>query len=116
MSNYYNVKLEEIQDLLKAEKGWRTEKNNPSIKEVVFCYQLKNHPEITIKVYSGITLESGASRTVGQDAFRICAVNTKLNRGWIKSLRCYRVIGWRANLQTKIMQVIAESKARLSVH
>lgn len=113
MSTYYNISLSEMQDLLKAEKGWRTEQPNNNIKEIVFSYAIKSLPFLVVKVCSGITLESGRSRDVGRDAIRVFAINTNTNRGWISVKRVYRVEGWRNNLQTTVTKVIMEAKNRV---
>lgn len=107
---YKNISLQEMRDFLKIEKGW-----NESVqgKEVVFSYNLKSFPFIVIKVYSGIKMETGISRGCGQDAIRVCAVNTKTNQGWISTARVYRVEGWMENLHKRVLDCIDAAKIRL---
>lgn len=113
MSKYYNVSLAEIQDLLKAEKGWRTEQPNNNIKEIVFSYAIPSMPFLVVKVCSGITLDSGNSRGCGKDAIRTFCINTNTNKGWISTYKTYRVQGWRNNLQATVTKVIMEAKNRV---
>lgn len=110
MAKYYNISLDEMRDFLKFEKGWVEEIAG---NEKTFTFPLKSYPEIIIKVYSGIRTDTANSRGVGQDAIRVCAVNTRLNCGWIKSERVYRVEGWRNNLQSRVESVIRAAKNRM---
>ena len=80
--------------------------------EVVLNYQLKNVPNVELKVYTGICPANGQSKKVGADAVRVCAVDTVNHRGWIKARRVHRVEGWRDNLKNRILQVIKQSEAR----
>jgi hypothetical protein len=36
----------------------------------------------------------------------------KTAKGWIKTKRVHRVLGWRENLKKRVVQVIHEAKAR----
>lgn len=113
MSTFYNVSLAEMQELLKAEKGWRTEQPNNNIKEIIFSYSIPSVPFLVVKVCSGITLESGNSRAVGKDAIRVFAINSNTNKGWISTSRVYRTLGWNNNLKNKIIEVINQAKDRV---
>lgn len=113
---FYPVTAQEMRDALRIERGWKEDVNEfGGIKEIVFSYFLKSFPFIQIKVYSGIKANDEQSRRVGQDAIRVCAVNTKTSRGWVKASRVYRVEGWRNNLQERVLQVIEESKKRINL-
>lgn len=109
MSNYYPVSLTEMRDALKLEKGWAEDSQH---NEIVFNYTLKHFPVIQIKVYTGIRKDTGVSRSCGDDAIRVCAVNIQTHQGWIKSARVYRVEGWRKNLEQRVLKVIEQAKAR----
>ena len=117
MAHYKNISIDEIRDLLRPEKGWKeTDKNQITnteiVKEKVFQYNLKKYPFILVRVYSGIV--NGESRKVGRDAIRVCAINLKTDKGWIKSKRVHRVEGWRDNLKSRIVQVIKDSNQRFA--
>jgi hypothetical protein len=108
-STYYAITLTEMENFLKPEKGWKKEICG---NEFVFLFVIPSRPELTIKVFSGIKSDSLFSRDCGKDALRVACINTTTNRGWIKSGRCNRVIGWQANLKAKILQVITDAKNR----
>jgi hypothetical protein len=110
MSKYTNIPVQDMRAFLQTGKGWEEEVQG---KEIVFKFNLKNHPWIQIKVFSGILAVGGDSRACGKDAIRVCAVNFKTNSGWIKTSRVYRVEGWKNNLKTRVLQVITDAKNRL---
>lgn len=112
-STYQNIKLEEMQAFLPVSKGWKTEQPNGQIKEVVFSYNIPSMPFLQVKVCSGITLESGASRECGRDAIRTFCVNLNTNKGWISVKRTYRTTGWKENLKNSITNIINEAKNRV---
>ncbi len=114
MSQYCNITSQEFRDFLKIEKGWRESVSDGKTKELVFNFNLASHPEITVKVCSGIKIDSGQSRGCGDDAIRIYAVNTKMNCGWIRTIKCYRVFGWKENLKRAIFEVIRQSRKRFN--
>jgi hypothetical protein len=109
-SKYTNISIDEMRGFLKPDKGWK--ENGQQHKEFVFDYNLAKYPFILIRVYSGI-VQSGESRGCGRDAIRICAVNLKTNRGWIKASRVYRVMGWQKNLKERVLEVIEQAKKRM---
>lgn len=111
-AHYQNVSIEEMRGLLDSSKGWKESESEGRVKESVFHYNLKRHPHILVKIYTGIKKESGASRSVGKDAIRVCAVNLATDRGWIKAKRVHRTQNWRDNLKGRIIQVISESNKR----
>lgn len=110
MSKYTNIPVEDMRSFLKTSKGWEEEVQG---KEIVFKFKLKSTPWIQIKVFSGILAIGGDSRACGKDAIRVCAVDTNLKIGWIKTARVYRVEGWKNNLKSRVVQVISQAKGRL---
>lgn len=110
MAQFYNIQLAEIQSFLRQDKGWKQEIQS---REIVFSYPLKKFPQIEIKVYSGIRADSGQSRAAGRDAIRACAVNVKTHTGFIKAKRIHRVLGWKENLQNRVLQVIKQAHGRI---
>ena len=87
MSTYCRISASEMKELLKTEKGWKTELAG---KEIVFCFNLNSHKEIQVKVFSSITDKEWIGRDIGKDAIRVCAVNVARNCGWVKVARVYR--------------------------
>jgi len=81
--------------------------------EVAFTWALPSFPHIVLKVYTSIPHGETVTREVGADAIRVCAVDTKANRGWIKAARVHRVKGWRDNLKTRVQAVREASYERL---
>lgn len=110
MATFYPVTANEFRDLLKKEKGWTEEIRG---QEIVFNYLLVGFPFIQIKVYSGIRPDSGQSKGCGQDAIRVCSVDIRQHKGFIKTKRVHRVTNWSANLKARVLKVIEQSKARL---
>lgn len=115
-TRYTNVSLAEMQEFLPLSKGWKTEQPNGQTKEVVFTYNIPSMPFLQIKVCSGITLDSGASRGCGQDAIRTFCINLNTNKGWISTKRTYRTMGWKDNLKTAITNAINEAKIRVKAY
>jgi hypothetical protein len=112
MSNktYQMVTIEEMKEVLKAEKGWvRT--TEPRSCEYFFEFPLSNSPHIVIKVASSITA-NGISRGVGKDAIRVFAVDTQKQKGYISTKRVYRIGTWRDNLRKAVTAVYESAKAR----
>jgi len=109
--HYTLVTLEEMKSFL----GPKFTHNSPiDTKEYVFEYHLAAHPQIVVKVYSSIHLNTAVARKKGADAIRICAVHTGRNIGWIRSTRVLRVEGWKHNLAKAIHKVIDQANARFS--
>lgn len=101
---YVEVTELEFDALLQSAKGWNKEvKGN----EYVYSYALKKQPNVSILVYSTVT-PTGLGRKCGGDAIRICAINTKTNKGVRKSVRVYRVAGWEQRTQDKIVAMIKD--------
>lgn len=111
MAKYCLINLAEMRGLLRDERGWE-EADLPSAEEYVFDFTLNRFPQIIVRVYSSILRSSGLSRPVGGDAIRVCAVNTANDRGWVKTTRVHRVTGWRANLKSRVQEVLASAMSR----
>ena len=103
---YVTILESEFDALLKLDKGWTKEVKG---QEYVYSFQLKKAPNISILVYSSIS-PNGLSKKCGSDAIRVCAVNTVLNKGVIKSNRINRTLGWDERLKTKVFEVLAQIK------
>jgi hypothetical protein len=82
-ATYVIVTEMEMDNLLKADKGW-TKKIEGG--EYVYHYTPKKNPDVVVKVFSSVTT-NGVGRKCGGDAIRIAAVNIKTNRGIIKNGR-----------------------------
>ncbi len=111
MKRYCPITIEEMRNHLKSDKGWVEEQNR--LGEAVFTYSLKKtNGSIVIRVYSSINPQVGVSREAGEDAIRVCAVNTLNDRGFIKSARVYRTKNWRDNLQKRVVDTIKAAQNR----
>jgi len=101
-AQYCTITELEMDALLKHDKGWsKTIKGN----EYVYAYQTKKNPNISLFVYSSISL-NGVSKKCGTDAVRICAVNTITNKGILKTKRINRVPGWDVRLKERVMDML----------
>ena len=111
-ATYTPVTLAEINDFLKAEKGWV--EANVSAREHVRDFPLKRHPGVVIRVYTSIHKDNGIARKKGQDAIRVCAVDTVKGKGLVKSSRVNRTTNWRDNLQKRVIGVLQTTNNRLT--
>jgi Na+-translocating ferredoxin:NAD+ oxidoreductase RnfG subunit len=102
MPTYVIVTELEFDNLLKHEKGWSKKIEGG---EYVYHYVSKKNPDVVVKVFSSVT-PNGVSRKCGGDAIRICAVNTKTNRGILKTGRVNRTAGWNERAKEKVIETI----------
>jgi hypothetical protein len=98
---YVTITELEFDGLLQHAKGWTKDKSG---NEIVYSYTSKKNPDIMVLVYSSIT--NGVSRKCGADAIRICAVNTRTNKGVLKSTRVNRVAGWNERVKERVIETI----------
>jgi len=107
MAHFTPVYEDEFRDLLLPEKGWR---DGPWIGgERTFEFPVKSRPGVVIRVYTSLG-HLGKCRGNGCDAIRVCAVDTRTNRGVVKATRVHRVLGWRKNLEKRVMSVWNQCK------
>lgn len=106
---YQTILLADFDALLKSDKGWVKDVQAGS-NEFVFSYSLKNTPHIMIKVFSSINAKDCVSRVCGGDAIRVCAINTRTQRGIRKSSRINRIPGWNDRLKARICDMIVDLK------
>lgn len=90
---YTPIAIEEMEELLKVQKGWV---KDVSGNEIIFVFPLKNGLEI--RVASSLRNSDEGCRDCGQDAIRIFVPKR------MKSVRVYRTKNWRANLQARVME------------
>lgn len=106
MSRYKKITLQEMDDLLKSEKGWV---RNVCGYEYVYDYKMKQVPNVMIKVLSSVNTGTGEGRNKGSDAIRVFAVkidnNGKVIGGYIRKQTVYRTTNWRQNLKIAYMSV-----------
>lgn len=103
-ARYVTILEAEFDLIFKAEKGWVKDYSGQA-EEVIYTKRLKTKPDIIVKVYSSIHKNNGLSRGVGQDAIRICAVNTKTDRGVMKTRRINRVPDWETRVVIRVTEV-----------
>lgn len=101
-ATYVDVTELEFDTLLKSEKGWKKEVQG---LEYVYIYQSTKNPDVIIKVFSSVT-QNGIGRKCGGDAIRVCAVNTRTNKGIMKSKRVYRVPGWEDRVKERVIETL----------
>jgi len=111
--SYVELKKQDIDGFLKAEKGWIC---NKSGNEHIYDFHLKKYP-IIVKVASSIRVDTGRAKNKGSDAIRIYAVekastkiDAKITRGLVKSSRVNRTTNWRVNLEKQVLNMIGKSK------
>ena len=109
-ATYTLVTLDQMQDVLKADKGWKV--IDCSGKEHVFEWNVPSRNGIVIRVYTSIHKDTSVGRRKGGDAIRVCAVNTIKDRGLVKSRRVHRTQGWRDNLRSRVMDTLKLAKER----
>lgn len=102
--SYVTILEGEFDAIFRPERNWVKEYNG-SAKEIIYTKRFISKPDVIVKVYSSIHKNDGVSRGCGKDAIRVVAVNTKTNRGVVKSNRINRVPGWEDRLKKKVTQV-----------
>lgn len=111
MSKRYIIILEaEMDNVLQSEKGW-TKETSGHAKEIVYVFNLKTRPDFQVRIYSSVHMDSSLSRGVGQDAIRVCAINTRTQKGLAKSTRVNRVPGWETRVKERVIEVINKIKS-----
>lgn len=103
-AKYVTILEGEFDALLQPEKGWKKDYSG-NAEEIIYKVNLPSRPHIQIKVYSSIHKNSSVSRPVGQDAIRICAINTNTNKGVRKARRVNRVPGWDVRLKERVVEI-----------
>jgi hypothetical protein len=98
---YVTILETEFDNIFRPERNWEKEYSG-NANEIVYTKRFKKKPNVVIKVYSSIHKDNGISRGCGQDAIRVCAVNTVTDRGVRKSSRINRVPGWETRLTKKV--------------
>lgn len=115
MSRHVTISHKEIKDVFQADKGWREERRG---KEFAYVYDLKDNAGrptgIRIVAYSSVHADTGKSRGRGQDAIRVCAVDSRTDRGYIKASRVYRTSGWPDRVRSRTIEVIRKARERYS--
>jgi hypothetical protein len=110
-ATYTRVHLQAMCELLRPDKGWVEVEEHA--KEYVFDFPLTSRPGVVIRVYTSIDKRTAEARRCGGDAIRVCAVNTRTNRGLVKSRRVHRTQGWRDNLKSRVLDAIKLAKERV---
>ena len=108
-ATYQQIELADVQDVLKAAKGWKPYNSH---KEYVYDWAVPSLNGVVIRVYTSVSKLNGQGRRCGGDAIRVCAVNTLTNRGLVKSRRVHRTQNWRDNLKSRVFEAIELSKER----
>ena len=111
MGTYTDIKIDEVRDLLKVDKGW-VENENVGVNEYVFDWAVSSKPGEIVRVYSSVSKCNGKGRGCGRDAIRVCAFRSDTDRGLVRSRRVHRVAGWRDNLRSRVMDVLKLAKVR----
>jgi hypothetical protein len=109
---YEQINLQDMSELLRADKGW-AQITIPRTNEICFGCIIPNLPSARVVVYTSIDPATGLGRRVGGDAIRVNVLSTVNNRPLIeKQRRVHRVKNWRTNLQARIADVWAEMQDR----
>lgn len=101
---YVTILESEFDAIFKAEKGWMKDYSG-NAEEIIYKVRLKKKPHLMIKVYSSVHKNSGLSRAVGQDAIRVCAINTRTDSGVRSSKRVNRVPGWEDRVVKRVTEM-----------
>lgn len=104
MPTYCTITELEMDAIFKPEKNWVKEYKGHH-NEIVYYKNLKSRPNIRVIVYSSLRKNNGVSAGVGQDAIRVCAINTNTNKGVRKTNRINRVPGWEGRLIKRVEDV-----------
>jgi len=102
---YEEIGIEEMREFLAPEKGW-VEATLPEVKEHVFQFATKKYPDIIIRVWTSVHVDTGKTRKVGRDAIRVCAVDTVTDKGYVRSTRVNRTPGWKDRVKDRVYEVL----------
>jgi len=113
MGTYVKITEQEMDDHLKASKGWVKETCG---YEYVYTFKIPSIPCVLIKVMSSVNTGTGEGRNKGSDAIRVFAVKTdnrgKVICGYIKKQRVNRTTNWRDNLIDAYKVILAQVRVR----
>ena len=101
MPHYCIITEMEMDSLFRPDKGWK--KDYSSKAELIYVKNVGNRYQL--KVYSSLSKSCGLSAKCGQDAIRVCGVNTYTDRGVIKTRRINRVPNWEGRLKDRVLEV-----------
>jgi len=107
MSRYVKFGIEDMRPLFPS--NW--EEGVQGRSEIVFDMPLRDG--IIVRVWTSIHTKSELNAKNGDDAIRVCAIDTRTGRGYIAAPKVLRVEGWRKNLGDRIEYVISEANKRL---
>lgn len=103
------IQLEEMEELLKPEKGWR---RNTSGNEYVFDWHMKGYP-IVVKVLSTVSVFRDRPKNYGSESIRVFAVmkagldeKAKILGGLVKAIRLRREPTWRDMTKCAVITVM----------
>tara|TARA_Y100000034_G_scaffold125913_1_gene176360 strand:- start:3484 stop:3867 length:384 start_codon:yes stop_codon:yes gene_type:complete len=113
-ARYVEITLEEMQERLSADKGWKIVDEHAH--EYIFAFDVPSSPDIQIKVCSSIRKSDEVGRSVGKDAIRVLAIllTDQGTQPLVKTSRVYRTKGWRDNLKNRVVEAITQAKERES--
>lgn len=111
-AKYVSIFLQDMQEVLKAEKGWRY--YAPPSSEIYFRYDFKQHEGLYILVYTSIVPQGMESRECGKDAIRTALqlhIPGNKDETIIKTFtRVHRTQNWRTNLIARIKEAYVYTK------
>lgn len=111
MSQYTPISLDQMRAALRPESGWieiaPSDLVKENCKEHVFEWPIPG-VGAPVKVYTSVDIKTGWTRSVGDDAIRVCVP------GWRKSDRVYRVEGWREKLVARVTEAVADVRERFA--
>jgi hypothetical protein len=110
MSRYVTFGIHDVRSFF-LRQGDVWEEGVQGRSEVVFDMTLADG--IIVRVWTSVHTRSDLNAKKGDDAIRVCAVDTRNNRGYIAAARVYRVVNWRDNLTKRIEYVKGEALNRL---
>lgn len=115
MTQYTNIKLNEMTDMLREEKGWKWDLQNNEYTATFYIPSLR-HINACIRVYTSIRVDRGTAYGCGKDAIRVvCLWTTRegMERPYLpKPSRVYRIETWKENLEKRVREVIGEAKEK----
>lgn len=105
-TKYVNISISDMRSFLLG-KGAKMEEKTQN-EEIVFDFPHPSVRGLVIRIFTGISKVTEASRGCGQDALRVCCLDTRNGetRGYIKSHTAYRTHNWQFNLRDRTKTVI----------
>lgn len=103
-TKYVTITVDEFEEFLEDNTPYFWRVVSAEAKEIVYQTDefMLMHPDVSLRIFSSIDIESGVSRGKGKDAIRTIIWSNKIKTPLGGRSRTHRIGTWRKNLNKKI--------------